>query len=164
MPRRRCYDGLLEGQTKADITNGYGELSAVPIAENAAASEVPYPVKIARTGTSVELNGTTYENVFLSRDYTLTLKEGQLTVTPVDLSNGTAVLVEKPANVTYSGQAQKQSVTVKTAQATALYPRRWTRRPNRCRISPLRQRHRTQAKPLLTCPETPGITTRRTGP
>ncbi|MBR3314576.1 MAG: hypothetical protein IKG18_10600 [Atopobiaceae bacterium] len=44
------YEGLVNGDTAANFTNGHGILMAVPLVPTIDASGTPYPVRIARIG------------------------------------------------------------------------------------------------------------------
>ena len=110
---------LADGTPVNDFKPVVGSLAPVPVTGDA--SETPYPVQIKTTGATVTANGQTYTDVFLCRDYDpLTYVEGSLTITPADCSDPQKVKVSKPKDVPGNGTEQKQSVTVTTADETAL--------------------------------------------
>ena len=75
------FNGLEYGDTPETFTHGHGTLGASAVAETAGASETVYPVTIKRNGKPLSIGGVSYDDVFLSRDYDITYKEGSLKVT-----------------------------------------------------------------------------------
>lgn len=78
-----AYDGFVNGDTAEDFTNGHGTLEATPLDPGLNAGT--YDIAILRYGASVTLNGQTYRDVFVSRNYLITYETGSFTVDPAPL-------------------------------------------------------------------------------
>lgn len=79
-----AYDGFVNGDTAEDFTNGHGTLEATPL--NPALNAGTYDIAILRHGTSITLNGQTYRDVFVSRNYSITYETGSFAVDPAALT------------------------------------------------------------------------------
>ena len=78
-----AYDGFVNGDTAEDFTNGHGTLEATPLDPGLNAGT--YDIAILRHGASLTLNGQTYHDVFVSRNYRITYETGSSTVDPAPL-------------------------------------------------------------------------------
>ncbi|MBR3234659.1 MAG: Ig-like domain repeat protein [Atopobiaceae bacterium] len=106
------YKGLVAADEQAqDVTHGHGTLEAVPVDPASEVRNEAYPIEIRQVGASLTIGDTTYDNVFVARDYAITYQPGSLVVTPADLSDD-ARFAASAADVLYSGLAQEQPAQV----------------------------------------------------
>lgn len=79
------FVGLRPGDTGDTFAGGHGKLEAIPLAPTAGAGD--YTIGIKRVGNgSVTINGNTYNNVFVSRDYEISEVERVFEVKPATLT------------------------------------------------------------------------------
>ncbi|MCF0142298.1 MAG: hypothetical protein HUJ75_02860 [Parasporobacterium sp.] len=71
--------------TTDDFTNSHGYLEAVPLSEETDAGTASIEIRKVGTG-SINFRGTTYNNLFLCRNYNLVFTPGSITVNPASVT------------------------------------------------------------------------------